>query len=719
MSRQSWRDLTVLGGVVLLETIPFLHRAIHLDENTYLAIAANVPRNFWFPQDFPGHWFGIPLLNFSGHSHPTGLAYYLAMVEWLFHSNAEWLLRLSFVLFPLLFALSGYLLACRYTKRPLFATILMLATPALFVFSPTLMPDLPMTAFWLLAVICFESGLEDGRLGRIAASGLFLVLATMVSYQAIFMAGLLGVYAFVRGERRISVYAALALPFLFLSLYWYAGYRHFGFWQAERSTAYLSKASIFGLDYFRQKVLGMFSTLGATTIFFAPILWVFQKSRGWKSLFIVMAAALIACFFVPRDYLLHEYVEYVIFSVTGIAIVWQAAGTLFHAFRGLRKKESISSGLAFLSLWILGVIVYTIFLCEFSATRYFIAIIPPLVILFVRDADNLSFKSVYNRRVILSATLAMTWITGLGVAVADYKYVGSFREFSRWFASKYSDASGHVWVGTEAGLRYYMQAVGARTLTNGYGIKIPSITPDDEWTKAYFGTPQLNDLLVRPESFLRYGLNSELELAAVIDSKILNSQLPIRTWGPWYHAGLHGTNVGLLPYTFSTGAYDRIEVSQYNVFAAGFAKAKKVASPEHPITTGIFQIGELQRTVIVMPPQAELAYDVSVPPQSEFEGEAIMERSVPTLPECALQIQTIFREPGDKSEVTCSALDLDLNHSAQGSSPEMKYFNCDAGKYSGRDVAVTLRTVLKSGPVSTCPSVGLENLRFQSLAAGR
>ena len=566
MNNRVRRDVIFLGVLVFAGTLPFVNRAIHLDENTYLAIARHVAHNFWFPEDFASLWFGIPSLNFAPHTHPPGLAYFLALIMKLIPEATPRLMRLGFLIFPLAYAVGGYLLACRFTRHPLAAASLMMATPAVLVFSPTLMPDLPMTTFWLLSARSFVRGLDEGKPWMVILAGVFLSVGSEVSYQAVFMSVLLLFYAAMRrwtlDVRRIHwllIISSLALPWIALTAYWCADYLHYGFWPALVSAKYLATARVFGLEYLQQKLLGMISTLGGTLLFCFSIVLVFAKREKWKGLVLVLGLALGADVWMPREYSIFERGEYFVFAVGGLSLMGLVIRFSWSAIKGTHTANADSAGQVFLGCWVFGVIAYTILLFEFSAARYIVAIVPPLAIIFVIELEHL-FNRAEVRRAFLTASFIATWILAFAVASADYQFVDSYRDFSKWFSQKYAPARGAFWVGTEAGLRYYLEDEGGRTLVNSSSPTNPECLPGVKWGEEHFGRPRPEDLLVRPENFLRYPIASDLERSVLIDSRSLTSRLPIRTYGPSFHAGLHGTNVGLLPFTFSGAPFDRIEV---------------------------------------------------------------------------------------------------------------------------------------------------------------
>lgn len=573
-----WKsELSLLAGIVFASTLPFLNRAIHLDENTYLAYAQHVARHPWFPGDFPGLWFGVPVTVFAAHTHPPGMAYFLALLMRLLPGNSTAWLRFGFIVFPLMYAVSGYFLARRFTRHPLATTSLMMVTPAVMIFSPVLMPDLPMTALWLSGIACFLSGLEGRKKSKLLLGGAVFTLATFVSYQSLFIILLMAFYAWwkqssalphspaSRGRKDFLGVAliALFLPVLALAAYTFAEYIHFSYVPAKRAALYLVSVNVTGASYLKQKALGALSTLGGTSFFFLSVLWVAWRRLKLSQLGILLALTTLCCLFLPRAYSFGEKAEYFVLALCALLLLGLPLQFIGASARNFALRSRKSADCFLLTAWIMGVVVYTIFLCEFSAARYFIAIVPPLAILFELSVEQVYAGRESARRKFIGVTILATCILAFVVNVADYQFVGSYRDFAVWFSNKYPLGQQSAWIGTEAGLRYYMEGIGARALVNENAPDLPPWLPGAAWGKSYFGQPHPGDILVRPKSFLRYSISPELEKSPVIESRVLTSTFPLRTYGPDAHAGLHGTNVGLLPFVFSRLPFDQIDISRY------------------------------------------------------------------------------------------------------------------------------------------------------------
>ncbi|MDD5544574.1 MAG: glycosyltransferase family 39 protein [Acidobacteriia bacterium] len=712
------RDVVALVALSLLGPLAFINRAVHLDENTYIAIARHVSRQFWFPQDFAGQWFGIPVMNFGGHSHPDGLSYFIALVMKVAHSQQEWCLRLGMEVFVVAFAVGAYFLARRFTGYAFQAALLMMVTPAVLVFSPTLMPDLPMTALWLWGAVFFLSGLDEGKTSKLFVAGICLVAATWISFQAVVMCVLLGIYAGWKGIRRPAVWVSLLLPFLFVAAYWYAEYIHYGYFGPSRSWNYYTTVKLYQRDYFEQKAAGMLTTLGGTTVFCLAILWAFLKGTGWKSWLSVLVLAGLSVFLVPTGYTGAELAQFYVFALAGVAMMWIMAEMVLRPAKDPEYLGRTLPDRVFLGLWCFGVIAYTVLLGEFSAARYVLSSVPPLVIglvLWSEKSDNLGGRFLKN---FLSMSIVLTWILALAIAYADYQFVGSYRNFAGQFFKKYGQTKAEVWVGTEAGLRYYMNQEGARTLVNPNGPLIAGVMPGTTWGLEHFGSPREGDLLVRPVSFLRYDIAPELELSSAIEWKILTSNFPLRTWNPVAHAGLHGTNVGLLPFAFSTVPFDEIEVTRFNSLAAGFERALKVADPDNPITETYFVVQRRRRPVIQMPPNAQLTFTGLQDHSQGFELEWGLDDSIWAPGSCQSVLSVRVRRSGETPFNSCAQQQVDFSRIQSGDRPRLGTIRCSFDGSLKTPGSIDLQVDRTSEGSSACPMIGLWNLQLAGPNSG-
>src|SRR6185437_7500703 len=109
--------------------------------------------------------------------------------------------HLAYIVFSLIAAWAVWSLARRFSRYPLLATLLCLATPAFVVNGASFESDLPFLAFWTAAVALFVAGIDGKSRLLLALSAASSVLAALDAYQAIVLTPILALYLW-RSERR-------------------------------------------------------------------------------------------------------------------------------------------------------------------------------------------------------------------------------------------------------------------------------------------------------------------------------------------------------------------------------------------------------------------------------------------------------------------------------------------------------------------------------------
>src|SRR5690348_10006183 len=154
------RNYLLLAAIVLAGIIPFSSRAVYMDEHIFLHLARTAAHvNLLFPQDAPWVFFGTRVPNLAAHTHPPVGEYYLAFLYSIFGQFREVPFRLAFSVFAIAAVLSFYDLARRFTRHPFLVALVFAASPAFFVYSPTLMMDIPLLGFLLVGLALYFRGL--------------------------------------------------------------------------------------------------------------------------------------------------------------------------------------------------------------------------------------------------------------------------------------------------------------------------------------------------------------------------------------------------------------------------------------------------------------------------------------------------------------------------------------------------------------------------------
>jgi hypothetical protein len=178
-TRIASKSLLLCLGLVLLIRLPFLNQAIQGDDHIYLTEAQHALIDPLHPNDVKYVFMGDDV-DLRGHSHPPGNAWPLAGLLLLFGDVKEVPFHAAYLVFSMIAVWAMWSLACRFSERPLWATLLFIAVPAFAVNGGSLEADLPFLAFWMASIALFLSG-------RMLLAALAMAAAAMMAYQAILL----------------------------------------------------------------------------------------------------------------------------------------------------------------------------------------------------------------------------------------------------------------------------------------------------------------------------------------------------------------------------------------------------------------------------------------------------------------------------------------------------------------------------------------------------
>jgi len=414
--------------VALAIRLPFLNQAIQGDDDTYLTEASHALVDPLHPANvkyiFEGHEVDL-----RGHTHPPGNAWFLAGLIAVFGEVREIPFHAAYLVFSLIAAGAMWSLARRFSPRPVWATLLFLATPAFVVNGNSLEADLPFLAFWMAAIALFAAGHVAGchpqsrdrqgaeRLALVLAV-LSMALASMLAYQAIFLTPILAVYVWLfrrRGAPGGALWAGLA-------------------WLAILTPAIV---------------------IAAWQIFT-------RLTTG------AMPAAVLAGYLTLLETLQAKAQNAVMLAIHAWFIVFPALlpPALVLAWRNRRDPDT-----RFLLCWIGIFFAGAVALFFAGAARYLLPMAAPVVLL----ASRLRARW-------LAPGFALQLALGLGLAAANGQHMDGYRQFA---ASMRGPTAGHrVWVNGEWGLRTYFETQGALPLTRTRRLRPGDVVVTSELTKA-------------------------------------------------------------------------------------------------------------------------------------------------------------------------------------------------------------------------------------------
>jgi hypothetical protein len=492
--------------VVTVLFLPFLGKPVHMDDNGFLSMA----------KAFDQASIDFSVLN---SSHPPLLALYLAFLKKMSPDGVEIVLHGGYLLFPLLFALSTARLAHRLALPAIPIVLLLIGNIAVLPVGQTLMADLPMAAFWLLAAERLASWKSSGNpnAARIAIFTLFV--ASLISYQTLLVIPAYILYA--RSEKRGLNYmlgagllsASAILFFLIVSLF----------------QGVLPVSNILGevwtwmtVDRMLNKAFSIPVNIGVATIVMLPI--VGKELLRAKIAIIAAAVMVLAAVSFPSNlsYTLLEKGLLMLLAAWGVAFVVYGVEQILQI-----KDAPIRRAL----LVMIGIVLfYNLFVMTFGALRY---LMPLIAILLMVAAAKV------KRPWLLVLASVLSVVLGCIVAFADYEYAQTYKGMAEKAGAQIGTRPDRVWYVGPWGMAYYMGRQGFR-----------QISPSSN-------EPTQGDLILVPEVAKLWDLSPQLvSRVQVIDEVMIQSRFPVRVMSARVHAGYYSSAWGYFPFVFSR---DRLE----------------------------------------------------------------------------------------------------------------------------------------------------------------
>ena len=563
--------LAALILAALCITLPFVGKAFHLDDTFFVRLAEEKlvhPLALGLPDHgYEGNFFSLYL-----DTHPPLLTSYMSLLIRAFGGASEAGLHLGFIVFPALAAVSMFFLARRFTGSPLLSALLLIVTPGFMVMAASVMTDVPALALWLAAIAAYVYGVDRERGRLLILAGVFMGLAILTTYQSFSLLLLLFLYILL--QRRITMRNMLPLA---------AGLAVFGaivvyYIAATGGPPKLSYSIGLNLApaFIANKILTTVSVIGGATVF--PLVLAAGMLKGKKDyLAFGGLLAVLLVFFLTKvpsgQYTAVAAVLQAVFYAAGILAVYRFINSaLDAAFADERSPDDLDN--VFLILWIAGVMVYTVALLPYASTRYLLPLFPPVVLMFVKYAQevfaedregkaNAKAKTAsaavgYRNKwaafaagsgkgkawtAFAVAAVACTAAMGFAAGIADYQLAGVYRSFASDYSQKLQAGGHQIWLAGEFGLRYYLEEKGGRYLTK-----------DDN-------SPAVGDHVVLSHELIAYFISDNLKKRLQLQQRVdYPGAWPFRVEDPRSQAGFYDQFHGNLPWSLSTEPIESIEI---------------------------------------------------------------------------------------------------------------------------------------------------------------
>ncbi len=422
--------LALLGAL-----LPFVNKAVHVDDAAYLAVAGWMRFDLWTPYNQYLNWLGEPRRAFETIASPFGHPLLLSLLMPL-AGGREWIFHAAYLVFPVIVLEAVLRLARRFLggiagaspAMITLAVLLCILNPAFIVTAGSLMPDLPMLAAYFGGLALVIRGIDEDRPGLAAGGGFAAGLSAIFRYNGLTVIPLILLYGGSRrrlstGTLKLTVLAALtaAVPFGLWCAQNIAAYGETHFHAMVRFENTLPAGEIWWIRYFfafEYQLLG----LGMAAPGFAALAGFAVSGHRRRTVLYVCGLALagsVILSLIQEDNAPTAALKALAFGSALLCLL-----ALFsHDWKtGLRSMlDGMGSDDIFLFCWTAGILVFNLKILSLGV-RYLLPLVPPLVFLLWR----------YFRpgAPALRAAVIGTAVLGLGVGTADYLQAGTNRDFA-------------------------------------------------------------------------------------------------------------------------------------------------------------------------------------------------------------------------------------------------------------------------------------------------
>lgn len=537
-----WSGVFAVVAAPLFCLLPFVTKAFHVDDPVYIWIARRIVEN---PLDFYGfhiNWYGYDQPVYEMHNSPPLASFYLALFGLMFGWSE---LAMHLAMLPPAIALGGgtYWLARRTGAPPVLSSLVCLSMPVVLVSATSIMLDIMMTAFFVLAVACWIHGSERASPRWLIAGALVAGLAAFTKYFGLALVPLLAAYTLLRRKHAMLSLAILGVPLLMLAGVEFYGYTRYGRFIIGNAAAFATQVrSLADTNPLDKSLIGLCFAGGSvfSVLFFLPL----RRDRH------AFVAALIAFFAAAVVVLARGRLG--VFQTGGAgdtrwgfiiqaAAFCSAAVGLAHVALSETRRNPTPVNITLL-LWIGGTFVYATFVNWGINARSFLPLAPPAALLITR---GLNTRANPNRppafAVSRLAPLAPAFALAIMLAHSDFVWANSIRSAARTYASLIASRGVNAHFQGHWGFQYYMQEAG-----------IPCV----DFDAADFKT---GDIVIAPLS-----LPNVFPLPEGAYSAKYEDEFPGPAWlatmsGP-LGAGFYSDGLGPLPFAFGRVRPDRYVV---------------------------------------------------------------------------------------------------------------------------------------------------------------
>ncbi|MCK5716838.1 MAG: glycosyltransferase family 39 protein [Thiomargarita sp.] len=448
---ESTLSIIVVIIIPILCLIPFADKAFHIDAPLFIWVAQHIqtdPLNFY---DFSINWYNTAQPMFMVNQNPPGVSYYIALVAFFF-GWSESALHIAFILPAVAVSMGTYFLAKEWCSHPVLATLISILTPVFLVSSSTIMSDIMMLAFYVWAIVLWVYGLKYNQIWLLLLSTIFIALSALTKYFGASLIPLLFVYTWTVEGKPHKKLLILSLPMLALCGYEWITYHLYGQGLILNAGLYASGSSAeLSTSMFGNLFVGITFLGGcyASVFFFTPYLWSRRIIR--YTLFIITLFMLVMIIFLG----ISNQTESIHFSFIVQLLLFIIVGIQILALTFLDLWKNRNSSALLLSLWIIGVFVFSSLLNWTINARTLLPMLPAIGILVVR---HLEINPISKWKMIFP--LIPATVIAILVLIMDYDLANNNRHAASQVALNVKSLERNVWFQGNWGFQYYMEKEG-------------------------------------------------------------------------------------------------------------------------------------------------------------------------------------------------------------------------------------------------------------------
>ena len=461
------KAIIILTAATLILLLPFINKAVHIDDPLFIWAAKHIRTHPLDPYGFKVNWYGVEMPMYETTKNPPLASYYLALIS-LFLGWSEAAMHLAMII-PAWAAIWGtYRLSEKLApSSPLIAALSTLLTPVFLLSATTIMSDIIMLALWLWAVVLWLEGMDKEKPSLLLLSGIITAAAVFAKYYAVSLLPLLSIYSIMRKGydiRKISSWSwvpYLLIPLLLLLSYdLYTG-QLYGKGLFFDAGTYAGFRNTFANGKFLPQALAGLSFSGGcllTMLFFFPFFK--QKKKTLLQLSVIAVPAVLLASLLPVaikgifpgnngvSYLL--LLQFAIMLSAGLTLLAITAMDFF-------TYRDASSGL--LCAWIFGTFLFASMMNWTINGRSILPMAPAIGIILAR---RISLSKVKSSLIIWPMLAAAT--LSLAVCYADYTLAGTARAAAGSVISEAKSSGRNISYQGHWGFQYYMDLGGAEAL---------------------------------------------------------------------------------------------------------------------------------------------------------------------------------------------------------------------------------------------------------------